>query len=82
MDYNDKSVCKLMKTYFELVHALDELEDVKKDKNGAVLGWVSDYYLKAEQSMEFLNKNVSDALKEELGLGTLEKNYMILQILI
>ena len=73
MDYSDKVVVELMRYYNKLTHALQELDDVKKDKSGAVLGWIATYYQQADDAIEFLRKTASDDLKKELGLGLLEK---------
>ena len=73
MNYNDKSFCKILENYFNLTHAFEELDEVKRDEHGAVLDWVSTYYQQAKNSIEFLKKNTSVVLKKELKLGALEE---------
>ena len=73
MDYNDKVVVELMRYYNKLTHVLQELDDVKKYEPGAVLGWIAPHYQQADDVIKFLRRTASDDLKEELGLGLLER---------
>ena len=72
MGYDDKSVYEIVINYALLKESLKELEDIKKEKNGVVFAYATQYYNSAEKAIEFL-QSIPDSLQERLRLGDLEK---------
>lgn len=71
MDYDDGSVSEIATHYTLLRESLEKLRDARKDKHGAVLGYVSKHYEIADRAVKFLQA-VPDSLKERLKLEELE----------
>ena len=57
--------------YILLRESLEKLRDARRDKTGAVLGYVSQHYIAAEGAKNFLS-SAPDYIKEKLGIRELE----------
>ena len=75
MKYNDKSVSEIAVQYALLKESLEILRDVRKDKNGAILSYVSGHYINAEKAIDFL-QSIPTTLQERLELGKLESELL------
>ena len=75
-EYISESVAEIATRYFLLNDSLEKLRDVKKDREGAVLGYISNYYEKARKSLEFFQKT-STELRKRLKIRDLEEELFL-----
>lgn len=77
MEYGDDLVLKIASTYSNLRISLYELEEIKQEGKGAVLGHVAEIYTRAEKSLVFLqSESVSPILQVAFKLGDLERKLL------
>lgn len=71
MKYDNKTIPEIAIQYARLRVSLEMLKDVKKDKEGAVLGYISAHIAEAEEALEFLQKT-NRRMQGKLRLNDLE----------
>jgi len=71
-----KMVSDIVKQYALLQSSLQELRDVRSDKDGAILDYVANHYVSASRALDFLISVTSSDVKTELHLGDLEQELM------
>lgn len=72
MEYREKVVSEIAIQYSILKMSLQELKNIKDDKNGAVLHRVSNHYVDASEAIKFFEA-IPNILKEELKISELEE---------
>jgi len=75
MGYTDERVAEIATKYAQFNAYLKELKDIREDHEGVILSYVSDIYVKAEESLKFLQEIPTD-LQKRLRIGKLEKELM------
>ncbi len=71
MDYTDETVSEVAMQYALLRESLERLRDARRDKDGAVLGYLSEHFGIAYVAIESL-ESMPYSLKERLKIGELE----------
>jgi hypothetical protein len=70
---DDENIARIAEEYSLLKLSLKELEEIRKDKKGAVLEYVFTYYHYAQKAIEFLRAQLTETLQTRLDIRNLER---------